>query len=159
MQVANLCLLATLFVNWPWLALTTDDLHSLWSRSKLHASRHIFSPFGHPWPTQVHKSFVTYFKYWIAARAGALKWLICDLCALTSNVNLWFRFNWPPKASLYTSSYFKTYIYICISVCNWPGLYATLTNSLRVSGELQIFAGNEMKLQGIGDTGKNYWET
>ena len=36
------------------LVLTCNDLRSIWSRSNLHASQRIFSPFGHP--TQVNAS-------------------------------------------------------------------------------------------------------
>ncbi len=61
------------------LALTCEDLRSLWSRSNLHASERKFFTVWPPDPS--HRKFFC-FKYWIVARAVAFKWLFEKLRAL-----------------------------------------------------------------------------
>ena len=77
----KLCLLATPFGQaLRALALTCDDLRSLWSRSNLHASQGKFFTVGHP--TQVNASWVTSINLLLANEMqdmSALKWVFLRL--------------------------------------------------------------------------------
>ena len=86
------------------LALTCDDLRSLWSRSNLHASQSklSFSPFGHP--TQVNASWVTSINLLLANEIeDSLPWNAFFL-RLAFTCEETCESVWPPNASLYASS-------------------------------------------------------
>ena len=90
-------------VHLRWLALTCDDLCSLWSRSDyLYATQSKFSPFGHP--TQVIASWVASINRLLANYIQDMSALRCLFLRLTSTCEETCESVWPPNASLYTSS-------------------------------------------------------
>ena len=81
------CQLAPACVSiWPGFACSCDNLHSLWLKSNLHESRRkFFTVWQHK---QMNASFVVYFKYWIAVRTLAFKFLFLTT-SLQLRVNVW----------------------------------------------------------------------
>ena len=107
---------------WPWLAITCDDLRSLWSSSNLHASKWRFSPFAATQSRQVVASWLQYcFSLYGHAYKAALKLLFCYL-----------RWTCVYMRVLFTTLIAKVHIFELVLTCDsvWPGLRKMLHSML-----------------------------